>query len=107
MKINAELYSHLLSFSLNLSPSPATNKIMEPIKTVKHQIADKVQVAAYQAAISTLAKYKTDNEDFLLMAFGEAFFAASKIATGDNFSQLQFYKLVKHGYNVAIIEFQG
>lgn len=77
------------------------------IKTAKQAIAEKVQTAAYKAAISTLAKYKTDNEDFLQLAFAESFFAASKIATGDNFSQLQFYTLVKHGYNVALIEFQG
>jgi hypothetical protein len=70
-------------------------------------LADKVEVAAYEAAISTLAKYKTDNQDFLQLAFAEAFLAASKIATGDNFSQLQFYQIVKQGYNVALIEFQG
>ena len=79
----------------------------QPIKTTKAKLADKVEVAAYEAAISNLAKYKTDNQDFLQLAFGEAFLAASKIATGDNFSQLQFYALVKHGYNVALIEFQG
>ena len=80
---------------------------MNAIKTVKRALADKVEVAAYEAAISTLAKYKTDNQDFLQLAFAEAFFAASKIATGDNFSQLQFYQIVKQGYNVALIEFQG
>ena len=78
-----------------------------PIKTTKRTIAELVELTAYQAAISTLAKYKTDNQDFLQLAFAEAFLAASKIATGDNFSQLQFYQLVKHGYNVALIEFQG
>jgi len=80
---------------------------MNAIKTAKRALADKVEVAAYEAAISTLAKYKTDNQDFLQLAFAEAFLAASKIATGDNFSQLQFYQIVKQGYNVALIEFQG
>ena len=80
---------------------------MNTIKTVKATLAGKVQDSAYKAAINTLAKYKTDNQDFLQLAFAEAFLAASKIATGDNFSQLQFYQIVKQGYNVAIVEFQG
>jgi len=77
------------------------------IKTAKRKIGDEVESAAYQAAHATMVKYNTEDEDFLRLAFAEAFLSSSKIATGDNFSQVQFYQLVKNGYNVALSVFLG
>ena len=95
----------MTGFSLNLSPSPVTNKIMNTIKTVKSTLATKITTAAFQASSAVFAKHQI-NEDSKRLAFGEAWVAALQVATGDNFSDMQKYEFAMRGFTKAQSEFQ-
>ncbi len=79
---------------------------MNTIKTVKATLAGKIETAAFQAASPVFAKYQV-NEDSKRLAFGESWLASSKVATGDNFSEMEKYHFAMRGFTKAQFEFQA
>jgi hypothetical protein len=77
------------------------------IKTSTRIITEKIENAAYEATLQCLNKYRTDDDDYLRLAFAEAYLAASKLALGDSITDKQKHDYVKRGFTLAVIKFQG